>query len=140
MNLRPEERTILYATYLKIAAAESQLTDLLYRRLFELDPSLQSLFKVTMKEQGIKWRMMLNIAIAALDHPALLEKSLREMGRRHVGYGVKEEDYPKFVDAVVWAIKQYLGPECTPEVESAWRNLFAVLVDYAIHEQKKDKV
>jgi hemoglobin-like flavoprotein len=131
MDLQSQERTLLYTTYLKIAAAGSELTGLFYKRLFELNPSFQPLFNVSMIDQGIKWRMMLNIIIAAIDHPSRLKASLRDLGRRHAGYGVRTEDYLPFTEAVLWAIKQYLGPEFTAEVEAAWKKLFDFITEQA---------
>ena len=131
MNLRPQERSLLYASYLEIAAAGSELTTLFYNRLFELNPSFRLLFKTPIQDQGIKWRMMLNIILVAIDEPARLKKSLREMGQRHASYGVKTEDYFLFTEAVLWAIQKYLSTRFTPEIETIWRKLFAFIVEEA---------
>jgi len=132
MELLAEEKIILYSSYLKIAAAGPQLTTLFYNRLFEVQPPFRALFKTSMEHQGIKWRMMLNLMLQAVDSPYLLRRSLVEMGRRHIDYGVKAEDYPLFIDCVIWALQQYLDVDFTSEVEAAWHKLFAIVVDEAL--------
>ncbi len=134
MGFLPQERSVLYASYKKIAGAGSGLPEMFYSRLFEEAPSLKPLFKGSMQTQGVKWRLMLNTIVSALDSPADLEEHLRELGRRHARYGVKREDYVPFVEAVLWAIRQYLGADYTPEVDCAWRKLFALVVELSTRD------
>jgi hemoglobin-like flavoprotein len=54
---------------------------------------------------------------------------VRALGARHLGYGVTEEHYALFEDALHWALSEALGPEYTPEVEAAWRALYARLAN-----------
>ena len=133
MVLLPEERAILYNSYKKVAAAGPVLTDLFYRHLFEIDPSLRELFPASMAMQGVKFRLKLNFILLAIDHPDNLAEILRTLGERHTGYGVKPEDYPKFAESVLWAVKQYLDVAYTPEVDAAWRKLFAVINELSTH-------
>lgn len=134
MNLLLHEKALLYVTYQEIATAGIELIDSFYQRLFEIDPNLQSLFRVSMQDQGVKWRLMLISLIAAIDQPSKLRASMRNLGQRHVNYGVKSEDYPKLVEAFLWSLHQYLGAAFTSEMEIAWRKFFTIIVDDAIHD------
>jgi hemoglobin-like flavoprotein len=129
----PHERTLLYTSYQKLAAAGPAITTMFYTQLFETDPALQRLFNTAMITQGVKFRLMLNLMLSVIDQPAELEKLLHELGRRHRAYGVKREDYPLFMNALLRTIQQYLGADFTPEIEAAWRKLFGVIVDRAAH-------
>lgn len=133
MKWLSHERAMLYASYMKIATAGGDLTDAFYQRLFEEDPALQSLFKSAIRDQGVKWRLMLNNIVATIDRPDVLRQTLGELGKRHIDYGVKDEDYLKLVEAFLWAVQQYLGPEFTPQLEAAWRKLLGQVVEYATH-------
>jgi len=127
----PHERALLYTSYQKLAAAGPAITTMFYTNLFETAPAIQSLFNTVMITQGVKFRLMLNLMLSVIDQPAELDKLLHELGRRHRAYGVKREDYPVFMDALLRTIQQYLGTDCTPDIEAAWRKLFAVIVDRA---------
>ena len=57
---------------------------------------------------------------------------LRELGRRHVAYGVKEQHYNTLCSALVWAFGQALQPGFDDEVRAAW-----TAVIQAVNEQMK---
>jgi nitric oxide dioxygenase len=42
------------------------------------------------------------------------------LGRRHAGYGVRDEHYTAGGHALLWTLEQGLGDAFTPEVRDAW--------------------
>src|SRR5215207_3167418 len=100
---------------------------LFYTRLFELDPSLEALFKGDMVEQGRKLMQMLGLAVVSLHRPEQILSALRALGARHVAYGVREVDYDTVGRALLWALGQKLGDAFTLEVEAAWAEVYATL-------------
>jgi hemoglobin-like flavoprotein len=102
---------------------------LFYRRLFELDPTLRPLFKGDLEEQGRKLMEMLGLAVKGLDHPEALAPALKGLGLRHSGYGVREQDYETVGEALVWTLKQGLGPNFTPEVREAWIAVYKLIAE-----------
>ncbi|MFT4633312.1 MAG: nitric oxide dioxygenase [Candidatus Azotimanducaceae bacterium] len=42
---------------------------------------------------------------------------LQDLATRHVGYGVKVEDYTPVGNALLYALEQGLGPKFMPEVK-----------------------
>jgi hemoglobin-like flavoprotein len=100
---------------------------LFYGRLFELDPTLKTLFKVDMREQGRKLMQMIGLAVSKLDALDELVPVVEALGRRHAGYGVKEGDYDTAGNALLWTLEQGLGPAFTPDVKSAWTAVYQVL-------------
>jgi len=97
---------------------------LFYRRLFELDPTLQPLFKGDMNEQGRKLMDMLRLAVKGLDRPETLKPVLAALGRRHADYGVNKHDYETVGEALLWTLEQGLGPNFTPDVREAWEAVY----------------
>ncbi|HEY9433168.1 MAG TPA: globin family protein [Blastocatellia bacterium] len=97
---------------------------LFYRRLFELDPTLQPLFKGDMNEQGRKLMEMLRLAVKGLDRPETLKPVLAALGRRHADYGVNKHDYETVGEALLWTLEQGLGPGFTPDVREAWEAVY----------------
>jgi hemoglobin-like flavoprotein len=87
---------------------------------FEIYPVVEPLFKSDMQQQGHKLLAMINTAVYALDNLEPVVPAIKDMGARHAGYGVSDEDYGKVDDALLWTLHKGLGDEFTPEVEDAW--------------------
>jgi hemoglobin-like flavoprotein len=49
------------------------------------------------------------------------------MGARHAGYGVRDADYDKVADALLWTLEQGLQDKFTPEVKAAWTEAYGAL-------------
>jgi hemoglobin-like flavoprotein len=49
---------------------------------------------------------------------------LDRLGRRHKGYGVEDRHYAVAREALLWTLRQSLGPACTPATERAWQELY----------------
>ena len=99
-----------------------------YSRLFELDPSLRSMFRQTdMVEQRRKLMQMITVAVRGLDKFDELMPALRAMGRRHVGYGVQDHHYDTVGAALIWTLEQGLGDVFTAEARESWVLLYGTL-------------
>ena len=91
-----------------------------YRRLFELDPSLRALFTSNIEEQAQKLMEMLGLAVSSLENAPALEKQLHQLGARHVGYRVRDEHYATVGQAMLDMLAEVLGERWTPPVREAW--------------------
>jgi hemoglobin-like flavoprotein len=90
-----------------------------YDRLFELDPSLRGLFRTPREEQALKLGQALAIMVTSLDRPDQIRGAVEALGRRHVGYGVRDEHYTT-VGSALWTLEQGLGEAFTAQVRDAW--------------------
>jgi hemoglobin-like flavoprotein len=106
--------------------------ELFYGKLFELNPDYKALFKGDMKEQGRKLMAMINTAVNALDKLDTVVPNVQELGRRHVTYGVKPEDYAVVAEALLWTLGQGLGDKFTDDVKSAWTKAYTILAETMI--------
>src|ERR1043166_1060172 len=77
-----------------------------YQRLFELDPSVRSLFQHNIQEQSKKLMATLKMVVDGLEHSHELVSSIRSLGRRHIQYGVKEQHYDTVGQALLWALEK----------------------------------
>jgi hemoglobin-like flavoprotein len=107
---------------LKDAAAE-----LFYQRLFGMDPTLRELFDGDMEQQGTKLMQMITAAVRGLDRLDALLPVVRELGVRHIAYGVRDEHYGTVGSALLWTLEHALQDDFTPEVKSAWIKAYGVL-------------
>jgi hemoglobin-like flavoprotein len=128
----PRQKQIIRETFPLIREIAIPVSLLFYGRLFDLDPSLRRLFKIDLKEQSKKLVAMLDALVEGIDDWEKIVPVLRELGQRHVGYGVKEQHYDTVCSALVWAIGQALQPGFDKEVRTAW-----TAVIQAVNEQMK---
>jgi hemoglobin-like flavoprotein len=111
-------------TFSLIAPMPDAVATAFYGRLFELDPTLRSMFPTTLVDQGRKLLQVLGAAVGMLNRPDQLMPVLESLGKRHAGYGVRDEHYDTVGEALLWTLQQGLGPLYTPEVEAAWASLY----------------
>ena len=100
---------------------------LFYKRLFEFDPSLRMLFRGDMKEQGKKLMDTMALLNASLDRFHALRHSLRNMGKRHAGYGVRSEHYAMVGAALLQTLEEFAGPKFDSTLKQAWTKLLTLV-------------
>jgi hemoglobin-like flavoprotein len=114
-------------TFAIIAPLADDAASLFYRRLFEIDPSLERMFKGDMVDQRRKLMQMLTAAVKGLPRLDRLVPIVEDLGRRHAGYGVSDEHYDTVGAALIWTLEKGLGNAFTPEVKEAWTCVYGVL-------------
>lgn len=127
--MTPEQKALVQESWAKVIPVREQAAKLFYARLFATCPELVPYFKGDMTEQGRKLMAMLNAAVMGLDNLPALLGVLRDAGRRHAGYGVKDEDYDKVGAAFLWTLASALGTEFTPQTKDAWIVVYTTLAD-----------
>ncbi len=123
------EQDLVRATFARLAVMPEVAGALFYQRLFELDPELRRLFKNDMRVQAVKLMTMLAVVVYNLHEPGPVLPAIRDLGARHVEYGVKSEDYDVLRDALLWALEQALADDFTPAVRDAWTVCYDELAD-----------
>lgn len=125
--MTPRQIDLVRSTWARVQTIQDRAAELFYARLFELDPALRSLFRNDLSAQGRKLMTMLNAAVRGLDHLDALAPAVKDLGRRHVAYGVTAEHYGTVALALLWTLEQQLGDGFTPEVRYAWTEAYTVL-------------
>lgn len=100
-----------------------------YRHLFLLAPELKPLFRTSIEEQSSRLVEFLSLAVNLTDRPASLETELRQLGARHVLYGVKEEHYDLFLRALMEMLGNVLGSKFTPATRAAWHEFLTFMAN-----------
>src|SRR6185436_6336223 len=93
LMLTQAQKTLVQDSFATITPIADDAAALFYRRLFELDPSLQTMFRGDMGEQRKKLMRMLSAAVKGLDRLDLLVPVVQDLGRRHAAYGVLDAHY-----------------------------------------------
>jgi hemoglobin-like flavoprotein len=111
----------------KVLPIAATAATLFYDRLFELDPSLRSLFASNLDEQKKKLLQTLGAAVTGLTDLQALVPIAHALGKRHVGYGVKPEHYGTVGTALLWALRRGLGEGFDAAHEAAWTKVYEIL-------------
>jgi len=127
--MKVDQIKLVQETFDKVRPISEEAAKLFYNRLFELDPSLKSLFKGDMKTQGKMLMQMLDYAVTGLDRLDTIILTIQNLGIRHASYGVKDEYYETVGEALLWTLEQGLGKDFTPDVKDAWVEAYKLLSD-----------
>ena len=130
--MTPEQITLVKDSWAQVAPISEQAAELFYGKLFELNPDYRALFKGDMKSQGKMLMSVLNTAVTSLDKLDKIVPVVQDLGRRHVDYGVKDEDYAVVGEALLWTLSQGLGEGFTDDVREAWTITYTTLADVMI--------
>ena len=120
---------LVQKSFAVIAPIADDAAVLFYQRLFEIDPSLKSMFRGDMAEQRRKLMQMLTAAVKGLQRLDRLVPVLEDLGRRHIGYGVTDQHYDTVGAALLWTLEKGLGRAFTPEAKEAWTAVYGLLAN-----------
>jgi hemoglobin-like flavoprotein len=125
--LTAEQKRLVQETFATIAPIADDAAALFYRRLFEIDPSLQRMFRGDMAEQRKRLMQMIAVAVRGLDRLGELVPAVQDLGRRHAGYGVEDRHYDTVAEALLWTLEKGLGSAFTPAARGAWTAVYGIL-------------
>jgi hemoglobin-like flavoprotein len=121
------QKTLVQQSFAAVLPIADEAAVLFYTRLFDLDPSLMKLFRGDMVEQRRKLMQMLQAAVKGLNRLDVLLPVVRDLGRRHTGYGVTNAHYDTVGAALLWTLRRGLGDAFTPETEESWVAVYGLL-------------
>lgn len=130
--MTPTQITLVKESWEKVLPIQETAAELFYNRLFEVYPEVKPYFQGDMKEQGKKLMGMINTAVNGLDNLEGLIEPIKDLGKRHVDYGVKQEDYDKVGSSLLWTLEQGLKDEFTPQVKQAWTDTYTTVAKVMI--------
>ena len=127
--MTPEQVDLVQRSWRSVLPVGGTAAELFYGKLFSLDPSLQSLFKGDIREQGRNLTAMISVAVGSLSRPERIMLAVQQLGRRHAAYGVEPRHYELVGVALLWMLEQVLGEAFTPEVRQAWSDVYTLLAN-----------
>jgi hemoglobin-like flavoprotein len=123
-----ERRRLVIESWKLLAPNAEQAGAAIYRRLFEIDPTLRPLFAGTLMDGQVqKVVTMMDLIVQWLDVPERLVPVLKQLGERHAKYGVQDEHYGKMNTAILGALEEGLGDKFTIDVRSAWTEALVLI-------------
>ena len=125
--MTPAQKLLVQSSFALLESASENTAAEFYKRLFELDAGLRPLFKTDMSEQGRKLMQMIGVVVYGLDCFDEVIPLVQALGSRHIGYGVKDQDYETVSNAFLWTLQKRLDTAFTEEVKEAWIAAFTTV-------------
>lgn len=137
--LNDAEKNIILSSWRLVVPIAETAADLFYRRLFELKPSYQQLFKGDLAAQKRKLIAMLAFIVRSLDWP---ESAWRQdvaeeddlflvvlaLGRRHSElYAIPDAAYATVGEALLWTLDYGLGKKFDEPARAAWTKVYTLV-------------
>ena len=91
-----------------------------YETLFEQHPEVRSMFPSDMSNQRLKLVQALALVGGHADRIDDVAPALKNLGVKHVAYGVEPEHYGAVKEALMATLDKMLGEGFTPELREAW--------------------
>ncbi|XP_034241848.1 neuroglobin-like [Thrips palmi] len=136
-DLTDHEKELLTTSWKEIENNVAQVGVITFISLFETHPDVQEVFmpfngieledlkhSKQLRAHALRVMAFVQKAVARLNEPEKLQTLVRDLGRKHVGYGAKR----RYVDLIgpqfIQAIKPSLEPQWSDEMHEAWSRLF----------------
>ena len=136
--MTPEQIALVQSGFPKVAAIRDTAAQLFYARLFQLDPSLESLFHGDIEQQGRKLMDAIAAVVQALNDLDGILPAIQDLGRRHAGYGVDPRHYRTVGAALLWTLEQGLGDDFTDDARRAWAAAYGLLSSTMIEAGERE--
>jgi hemoglobin-like flavoprotein len=127
--MEPRSVSLVQKSFESVAGLGEKAAEIFYGELFEIDPSLRTMFKGDMAEQRKKLLAALALVVRSLHAPQNILEPVRKLAVKHVGYGVQPVHYTYVGNALLRTLKKGLGDQFTPELWDAWIEAYATLAD-----------
>ena len=131
--MTPDQIKLVQDSFREVVPIRTEAAALFYEKLFAIDGSLRALFHATdMSKQGAKLMAALGFVVHGLERAETILPTVRELAKRHVGYGVEEHHYPIVGQALIETLAAGLGEAFTPPVREAWQAAYGLLAGVMI--------
>jgi hemoglobin-like flavoprotein len=130
------DQRLIYRLRVSLAsllAKGDELSLTFYRILFDRHPEVRPLFPKDMTAQREKLSRTLAWIVTYLDSHDEVLAAIRDLGRRHVGYGAKAEHYPFVRDALIEAMGVTAGKDWTADLAGDWRLSIDMIARHMYH-------
>ena len=118
---------LLRTSFSLIVPIQDTIASLFYDRLFTIAPELRRLFPDDLGGQKRKLMALLATCIGKVHDFGTLAPIIRELGKRHAGYGATQQHYAVVAEALLSTLAEGLGVAFVPEVRSAWAKVYSLL-------------
>ncbi|MEX1233030.1 MAG: methyl-accepting chemotaxis protein [Planctomycetaceae bacterium] len=121
---------LLQQSFELLAPQSDRLAKRFYEKLFQDYPQYKPLFSRTdFADQRQKLIQSLALVVKSARRAGTISRYLRDLGLRHVGYGITTGDYAPFGLTLLAVLQEFAGPHWTDELQGAWEDAVAFIAE-----------
>jgi len=140
--LSPESESVVKATAGVVAAHAEQITGRFYPRMFQAHPELLRVFnkgnQATGEQSQALAASVVAFAVQLIDPNApSFQHVMTRIAYKHVSLGIRPEQYIIVGHHLMGAIGEVLGDAVTPEIASAWDEVYWLFATQLIAEEAR---
>ncbi|WUH96911.1 globin domain-containing protein [Spirillospora sp. NBC_00431] len=110
-----------------VGANGVDVAEYFYADLFAREPQLRSMFPAAMSRQYEMILGALTQIVATVDDHDRLVPFLRDLGRRHHGFGVLDDHYAPVGASLLATLAYFSGPGWTEDLERDWTAAYGIV-------------
>lgn len=129
---QPDAKLLLRRSWAIATTNKEALGLLFYKKLFQIAPETEPLFKQDIGSQAAKLIATLSFIIDSLDEEEALQQAAGDLAIRHVGYNVTADQYTAVGKALVETLHEVLGTKFDKITEAAWVDTYTALSKHMI--------
>jgi hemoglobin-like flavoprotein len=118
---------LIQDTFGTASVRADEVMDHLFQNLFDLDPGLRYLFPQDLGELKRRFGFMLGFLVHRLEEWDEIAPRVRNLGVRHISYGVQVRHYETFGKALIGTLDEILGIGAETEPGKAWADLYSLV-------------
>jgi hemoglobin-like flavoprotein len=126
--MTPSQVDLVQESFKRIMPQATEASRLFYGELFRIAPDLRALFPDDINKQREKFTQMIGMIVKNLTYVNNVSEELIDLGRRHMGYDVAEEDYEAFGEALLRTLDRVLGSAMTQDIQNAWGAAYEMIM------------
>ncbi len=118
--MTPRQAFVIQTSFEKLRPNGKEAAKIFYDYLFQIAPETRELFPEDMTQQYYKFMSMVGTVVGGLNRFDKLVPTLKELGRRHVDYKVRDMHFGAVGEALLLMLAKGLGSGFSPELKYAW--------------------
>ena len=125
MPISQTEQELVQESFAHLQPDFETHSTLFYEALFRRAPELRDLFRDDLAGQGMKFMTTLGEMIRQIQDPDAAFARYAKLGGLHASLGVTAANFEPMEEALMETLKNAFGDGFTPELEKAWRSVYA---------------
>jgi nitric oxide dioxygenase len=127
--MTPEQIALVQSSFAQLGPRAPALAAQFYQELFGRDPDLRALFTTDLAVQQVRFAEKLTEIVQAIPRLDELLAHTRDLGARHVDYGVRVADYRTVEQALLDALGVVLGDKFDATTREAWTVAYGLVAE-----------
>lgn len=115
---------LLKTSLAEVAGSPDLAAEFFYDELFHRSPETRAFFKEDWPDQRRTLIDALETAVEGISTPDQFFSYVEDLGRQHVGSGVRRSHYESAGVALIWMLEQVLGDGFTDDTRESWEILW----------------